>query len=219
MFALLLGDVFTRLPARTLRMHLLAVGLLLGLLGLVVALLPDTVAGAKSAALVADLRPETAIGFLVAAVALLASNHLSGHKPIEVVVITAGLGTLLGLSVLIKGSDALDNTRSGYPLVAPVAAHLTPQTKLYSVGDYDQTLPFYLKRQLTLVNYRGELDFGLSQEPELAIDTVEAFVQVWRNQANAIAFMPPALYRDLLNQGLPMQLITEQRKLVAVKKP
>jgi hypothetical protein len=169
--------------------------------------------------LVADLRPETAIGFLLMSVAMLASNHLSGHKPIEWVVTVAGLGTLLGLSVLLKGADALDNTRSGYPLVAPIAAQLTPTTKLYSVSDYDQTLPFYLKRQITLVNYRGELDFGLSQEPELAIDTVEEFVRRWRNDSHAIAVMPPALYKDLLTQGLPMQLITEQRKLVAVKKP
>jgi len=219
MFAMVLGDVFTRLPARTLRMHLLVIGLGLGALGLAVSLLPVTIAGAKNAALVADLRPETAIGFLLAAVAMLASNHMSGHKPIEVVVIVAGLGTLLGLSVLIKGTDALDNTRSGYPLAGPIAAQLTPDTKLFSIGDYDQTLPFYLKRQITLVDYRGELDFGLSQEPELAIDSMQAFVPVWRNQAKAIAVMPPALYKELLNQQLPMQLITEQRKLVAVSKP
>jgi 4-amino-4-deoxy-L-arabinose transferase-like glycosyltransferase len=219
MFAMVLGDVFTRLQARTLRSHLLVIGLALGVLGLVVALLPNTIAVPKSVDVVADLRPETAIGFLLVAVAMLASNHMSGRKPIEFIVIVAGLGTLLGLSVLLKGSDALDNTRSGYAFAQRIATQLDAQTKLYSLSDYDQTLPFYLKRQITLVNYRGELDFGLSQEPELAIDTVEAFTRVWRNQSNAIAIMPPALYNELLNQGLPMQFIAEQRKQVAVKKP
>lgn len=219
MFALVLGDVFTRLPARALRWHLLVIGLLLAALGLIVAFLPDTIAGAKSVDVVADLCPETAIGLLLASIAMLASNHMSGRKAIEVVVVVAGLGTLLGLSVLVKGTDALDNTRSGYPLVQPIAAHLDPDTRLYSVSDYDQTLPFYLKRRLILVNYRGELDFGLSQEPELAIDTIEAFVRIWRNETNAVAVMPPALYTELLHQGLPMQLISEQRKLVAVRKP
>jgi 4-amino-4-deoxy-L-arabinose transferase-like glycosyltransferase len=219
MFALALSDVFTRLKAQALRTHLLVMGLALGLLGLVIALLPNTIAGAKSVDLVADLRPETAIGLLLASVAMLASNHMSGRKSIELVVIVTGLGVLLGETVLIQGSDALDKTRSGYPLVQPIAAHLDPDTRLYSVGDYDQTLPFYLKRRLTLVNYRGELDFGLSQEPELAIDTVEEFVRIWRNETNAVAVMPPALYAELLQQGLPMQFITQQRKLVAVNKP
>ena len=219
MFALVLGDVFTRLPARALRWHLLVIGLTLAALGLVVALLPNTIAGAKSVDLVADLRPETSIGLLLVSIAMLASNHISRRRSIELVVIVAGLGTLLGLSMLVKGTDALDNTRSGYPLVQPMAAHLDPHTRLYSVSDYDQTLPFYLKRRLILVNYRGELDFGLTQEPELAIDTIEAFVRIWRNETNAVAVMPPALYKELLHQGLPMQFITEQRKLVAVSKP
>jgi hypothetical protein len=121
--------------------------------------------------------------------------------------------------VLVKGTDALDNSRSGYPLIQPIAAHLDPHTRVYSVSDYDQTLPFYLKRRLILVNYRGELDFGLTQEPELAIDTIEAFVRIWRNETNAVAVMPPALYTELLHQGLPMQFLAEQRKLVAVRKP
>jgi hypothetical protein len=219
MFALVLGDVFTRLEARALRMHLLVMGVVLAVLGIAITLLPDTIAGAKSVDIVTDLRPETSIGFLIAALSMLCPCWFWHRQSIEKTVIVTGLGTLLGLTVLVQGSDALDNSRSGYPMVQPIAAQLTPDTHLYSVSDYDQTLPFYLKRQLTLVNYRGELDFGLSQQPELAIDTVEEFVRVWRNETNAIAVMPPALYKDLLSQELPMQLIAEQRKLVVVRKP
>lgn len=219
MFALVLGDVFTRLQAQALRMHLLVMGVALALLGITVALVPDNIAGAKSVDVVVDLRPELSIGFLLTALAMLCPCWFWHRQSSQKTVIVVGLGTLLGLSVLVQGSDALDKTRSGYPLVQPIAAHLTPETKLYSVGDYDQTLPFYLKHRLTLVNYRGELDFGLRQEPELAIDTIEEFARVWRNETNAIAVMPPAYYSDLLQRGLPMQLITQQRKLVAVRKP
>lgn len=219
MFALLLGDAFTRLPAKIVRIHLLVMGAILGALSLIIALLPDTIAGARSVHVVAEMRPDTALGLLLVSAAMLASSYMTGRKPIELVVVITGLGTLLGLSVVNKGSDALGMSRSGYPLTAPITASMHPDTKLYSVSDYDQTLPFYLKRQLTLVNYRGELDFGLRQEPELAIDTVEEFARIWRNEADAIAVMPPSLYKDLLSQGLPMQLLTEQHKLVAVKKP
>ena len=35
---------------------------------------------------------------------------------------------------------------------------------------YDQTLPFYLGRTTTLVDYRDELGLGLDAEPEKGID-------------------------------------------------
>lgn len=219
MFALFVAEAFTRLDAKALRVHLLVVGVVLTLLGVIVGLLPNTIAGAKSVDLVADLRPETATGFLLAAEAMLLACWLLQRRSLEIAVHVTGLGTLLGLMVLVQGSDALEVTRSGYGMSRAIAPHLTPQTRLFSVGDYDQTLPFYLGRHLTLVDYRGELDFGLSQEPELAIDNLEAFARTWRQQPAAIAVMTPKLYTELQQQGLPMQFITQQAKLVAVSKP
>ncbi len=223
LFALLVGDALTRMPVKTLRMHFLVMGALVALLALTIALIPDSVAGARSVAVVAALRLETAVGLLVAAVTLLLASWLLRRQTqpttLRTAVIVTGLGTLLGLTVLTQGADALRITRSGYDLSQQIAAHLRPDTRLYSVGSYDQTLPFYLKRRITLVDYRGELDFGLSQQPELAIDTVEAFARIWRNQSDAIAVMSPALYTQLLNQGLPMRFIAQQAKLVAVSKP
>ncbi len=219
MFAIVLGEIFTRLSIRTLRVHLLVVGSVLALLGLTVAFVPDNIAGAKSVDLVQDLRPETALGFLLTAATMLCPCWFWRQQSIEKTVLATAAGTLLGLSVLLLGADALSKTRSGYELSQHIAPLLRPDTRLFSVSDYDQTLPFYLQRRMTLVNYRGELDFGLTQEPDLAIDTLEAFTRSWRNEGEAIAVMPPALYTELLNQGLPMQLITRQAKLVAVRTP
>jgi hypothetical protein len=219
MFAMVLGDLFTRLPIRSLHRQLLVTGSVLGLLGLVVLFLPDNIAGPKSIDVVADLRPETAIGFLLIAATLLCTCCFWRRKTLETTVVLTALGTVLGLSVLLQGANALSKTRSGYALSQHIAPLLRPDTRLFSVGDYDQTLPFYLHRRMTLVNYRGELDFGLTQEPELGIDNLEAFARTWQNQRDAIAVMPPALYTDLLNRGLPMQLVTQQAKLVAVRKP
>jgi Aminoarabinose transferase C-terminal domain/Dolichyl-phosphate-mannose-protein mannosyltransferase len=218
-FAIALGDIFTRLPIKALRMHLLVIGIALALLGLAVAVVSDHIAGAKSADVVRDLRPETTMGFLLTAAAMLGPCWFWRHQSVEKAVLATAFGTLLGLSVLLYGAEALSSTRSGYTLSQHIAPLLRPSTRLFSVSGYDQTLPFYLQRRMTLVNYRGELDFGLSQEPELAIDTIEAFVRIWRNESDAIAVMPPALYNELLNQGLPMQLITRQAKLVAIRKP
>ena len=79
-----------------------------------------------------------------------------------------------------------------------------PRTALYAVRTYDQTLPFYLARTMTLVDTRGELDFGLNLEPAKAITTLEGFAARWRREEDALALMEPETYALLQQQGLPM---------------
>jgi hypothetical protein len=71
---------------------------------------------------------------------------------------------------------------------------------------YDQSLPFYLKRTVTLVDYRGELNFGLSLEPQKGIATLAAFAPRWRAADQALAVMQPPTYSTLAREGLPMVL-------------
>ena len=55
-------------------------------------------------------------------------------------------------------------------------------TRLYCVNGYLQPLPFYLRRTCTLVGYRGELDFGLQQEPARWIPDLAQFERRWRSR-------------------------------------
>jgi 4-amino-4-deoxy-L-arabinose transferase-like glycosyltransferase len=91
---------------------------------------------------------------------------------------------------------------------ASLARQLTPDLKrsatIYSVGTYDQSLTFYLRRTVTLVDYRGELDFGLSLEPQKGLATVEDFMPRWRAEQQALAVMKPETYTQLAKSGLPM---------------
>jgi len=93
---------------------------------------------------------------------------------------------------------------SAGPLVAQLPAGLRSTPTLYSVRMYDQSLPFYLKRTVTLVDYRGELDFGQSLEPQKSIRTMPAFEPLWRGSPQALAVMQPVTYAALLRDGLPM---------------
>ncbi|HTY49510.1 MAG TPA: phospholipid carrier-dependent glycosyltransferase [Steroidobacteraceae bacterium] len=90
---------------------------------------------------------------------------------------------------------------------ASLYAQLPPDLRgvpAYSVGTYDQSLTFYLGHPVTLVQYRGELDFGLSLQPAKGIDTVAAFEQRWRDGPQALAVLEPAVYRRLQQAGVPM---------------
>ena len=77
-------------------------------------------------------------------------------------------------------------------------------------------MPFYLRRTCTLVGYRGELDFGLTQEPGKWIADLSAFASRWRSETDAMALIRPESYVELQRMGLPMRVIYTAPTLVAV---
>ena len=88
----------------------------------------------------------------------------------------------------------------------------------YSVLSYEQTLPFYLKRTLTLVANQNEMDFGLEHEPQKWIPTVDEFKARWREDRGAYAVMKIDVFVKLLAEGLPMAEIARNRRYVIAEK-
>src|SRR5260370_5422117 len=74
---------------------------------------------------------------------------------------------ILGWQCLLSAYAELPE-RSAYKLVMTVKPLIGPQTELFTIGQYRETLSPYLKRTLTLVEFEGELAFGISQEPARA---------------------------------------------------
>ena len=63
---------------------------------------------------------------------------------------------------------------------------------------YDQSLTFYLQRTVTLVGYRGELDYGLQQGPEpREIADLDEFLGLWNSQSRAYAVMDNETFNTL----------------------
>ena len=119
----------------------------------------------------------------------------------------------------VTSESALSASHSTAHLVKKLPADLTPDVPFYSIGSYEQTLPFYLKRTLTLVEYQDEMAFGLQQEPQLWIPTIKVFEPVWNAQPYALAVMGPEMYLQLQKSGLPMQLIARDTERVFVRTP
>ena len=89
---------------------------------------------------------------------------------------------------------------------------------VYSVGTYDQSLTFYLEHPVTLVEWRGELDFGLSLAPQDFIPGVEDFELSWRAGGQALAVVEPRTYARLQADGLPMVLRASAPKHLIVSR-
>ena len=118
--------------------------------------------------------------------------------------------------VLIRAAALLAPVYSGVELAAGLSA-AERAAPLYSVRTYDQTLTFYLQRSVTLVAYRGELDYGLRKAPGAEIADVAEFLRRWSPPAQAFAVMEKSMFDDLKNRGVPMRLVahTWNRVLVA----
>ncbi|HEY1773934.1 MAG TPA: phospholipid carrier-dependent glycosyltransferase [Gammaproteobacteria bacterium] len=129
------------------------------------------------------------------------------------------VGLFLGVQGISAGAQALSPAYSQHSLADQMAPSVTADTHLYSLQDYPQSLPFYLGRTFTVVAYKGELEFGIGQEPAKWIPDLDAFASQWRSETQAVAVMPPQTYDDLQKQGLPMTVIGRDPQHVAVKKP
>ena len=83
---------------------------------------------------------------------------------------------------------------------------------------HDQTLPFYLKRPVTLVQYTDEFALGLNAEPEKGIAQIEDWKLRWIALARGYAIMNPANYEQLAAEGLPMRILGRDPRRVIVSR-
>ena len=144
------------------------------------------------------------------------------HKD-SAVVLLAAAGFLAGQLVLV-GHEPQGRYSAGVDHLPAINAVLTPDTHMYLVGRYEQSLPFYLQRTMTLVAHTDEMEFGLQQEPQLWIPTVEAFAQQWQADDAAgkkeMAIVHPELYPRLQQLGMHMRVIgSDPRRIIVSNQP
>lgn len=138
-------------------------------------------------------------------------------------VVVLALAGFIVTQLLLAGFDPIGQQRAGVNLLPRVRAELHPMTRVYSVGIYEQSLTFYLQRSVILVDYRDEFDFGLRQEPNLALPTISAFLQKWRYHAAfgvpALAIVRNDIVADLRRAHVPMRIVAadERRTVIASK--
>ena len=142
------------------------------------------------------------------------------HRKKDTALISLAVSGFLAGQILMLGYEPWGQYRAGLQYVKAIQAELTPDTPLYSVGQYEQCLPFYLQRTMTLVEFPDELSFGLEQQPELWIAKREDFVKKWRADTEkgiaSIAIIRASIYEDFLKDALPMRVIGQDTKRVIV---
>jgi 4-amino-4-deoxy-L-arabinose transferase-like glycosyltransferase len=132
------------------------------------------------------------------------------------------VATLSTLVLIACGEDAyeeLSPRQSGITVAQKMLPLTRPETRLYSVGHYEQTVPFYLKRTLQLFDYEDEFEIGQKAEARFAKRELHEFPPEWQRAGDALAIMQPRVYEQLKRQGLPMAVLHADPKRVLVRKP
>ena len=134
-------------------------------------------------------------------------------------VASLAVGGLLCTQLILNGHDSLSPSNSAYHIAARIRGEVAADVPFFSVNTYDQTLPFYLKRTVTMVSYKDELEFGIAREPGKFIPDLAGFEQAWHAAPKALALLPPDIYLQFQAQGLPMRLLAEDPRRIIIAKP
>jgi 4-amino-4-deoxy-L-arabinose transferase-like glycosyltransferase len=196
---------------------LLAFGVLIALAA---AVLPDVPRLAGVADQVRQYRPcAFAAAALAGAGALLAYGQLLRRRRLRALA-AAALGGLLAQLLLINGAQVFAAHHSTEGLVRAAQLRtggiLDPTAPFYSVQLYDQTLPLHLRRTVTLVDYRDELDLGLRLEPDAGLPDLQAFRRAWSGADRGYAVMRHERHAAERAAGLPMIELARDARYVIV---
>jgi 4-amino-4-deoxy-L-arabinose transferase-like glycosyltransferase len=218
-FALVLGDWLARAPAERLWKSVAVIAPLLVLVIVVAWGTPERAKNAWTRDLYATARPWIVTGLAVLAIAMAAAalRLRAGRKWGALATIVAA--SMIFIDFVEDGYERLSPRQSGLVVAEAMKPHLTSATRVYTVGYYDQTIPFYLGRTITLVAYYDEFAPGLRREPALALPTLEDFERAWALPGDAMAIIHPDIHGKISTRGLAMTLLYRDERRILVRKP
>ncbi len=148
------------------------------------------------------------------------SRLIRRNQASRVRVAIAGSTALFLLTLTFAAKD-LDNS-SSKDFAAILESRIKPEDRLYTLGIYQQDLPVYLNRLVSVVEYEGELQFGIDAEPEVSAGRYlnrEDFFKQWAEPGTTYALMR-TWYYDTWFAGTagPHEIIGKSDKLILVVK-
>lgn len=135
--------------------------------------------------------------------------------------VALALGSLVAGILAMDGHDQLSRLSSSYHIVREIEATQGPLDRtapFFTIEMYDQTLPFYLGRTVTLVQYIDEFALGLAAEPDKGIPKVADWKPRWLALERGYAIMHPDHYDRFVREGLPMRVLARDPRRIIVSR-
>jgi 4-amino-4-deoxy-L-arabinose transferase-like glycosyltransferase len=138
----------------------------------------------------------------------------------DLMVVTLAVASFASLQLILTGFEPYGEVRAGKAMAQKMLPELKPDMPVYSVFVYEQSMTYYLGRTVTLVAYWDEFTFGLRQQPELSIPTLDAFYARWEQhtarQEKAMAIVGINTLEMLKSHGVKMRVVAEDTRRVVI---
>ena len=157
---------------------------------------------------------------LALAGAAAAALVLAWRERLQSAIVLLAFGALAATQLGLASHRTLADRFSVASTVAALPERPPADAPVYAVQMYDHTLPWSLRRTVTMVGYRDELGVAVDWEPRKYVPDLAAFAARWQADARAWAFVPAheveRLQREL---GVQMRVMARGPQYAIVKKP
>jgi 4-amino-4-deoxy-L-arabinose transferase-like glycosyltransferase len=172
----------------------------------------DQLSGAYSAALIAA-------GLVLAAAGVYAAV-LAQRGSVAASMVALAVGALCAVLAAIAGHRVYAPAFNASSTIAAMKPGPPQETPFFAVHSYDHSVPWSLRRTVTMVGYRDEFGDAVGWEPGKYIPDDAGFVRAWTDAREAYALFAVRDFDRLrASLGVPMEVAARGPRYVIVRKP
>lgn len=129
-------------------------------------------------------------------------------------------GSFAAVLIALDGHRTLAAGYSVESMVRSLPAPIAPQARIYAVNAYDHTMPWSLRRTVTMVAYDDELGKAIAWDPQKFIPDLAQFGRAWNQPGDAYAFFALRDFDRLRAElNVSLQVAARGPRYVIVRKP
>jgi 4-amino-4-deoxy-L-arabinose transferase-like glycosyltransferase len=161
------------------------------------------------------------IADLAFAVCAVAALWFAWRERVGAAVLALAAGGLVSTQIAAAGHYTLSDRFSAATTVRALPSAIPDDAPVFAVDTYDHTIPWALKRTVTMVRYRDELGVAIDWEAGKFVGDLSAFAQAWKAAPQAWAFVAADADIERLSKdlGVPLREVARGPTFAIVKKP
>lgn len=161
-----------------------------------------------------------ALAFGLMAMAAAGAGFLARRGALGPAVAVLAAGGLAATQIGLAGHLSIAERFSVAATLARLPERPPPDAPVFAVRVYDHTLPWTLKRTVTMVIHRDELEKEIAWEPAKFVPDLASFARAWQAAPQAWAFVRVNEVEKLSAElKIPFRVIARGAQYAIVKKP